>query len=300
MEILGKRSFEGVGKCDDGGDLRVGLAGLRGRGWLDCRGLNGVNGRQRTLYKMGIFSTHYSTWRSNRYQPLQAASRSMDNTMRSLGELVSVDDPGIEKIREWIKGATNDCLLLPPSKNRDQVLLQTQVTTRSTMGAIAYETGGVLVDGGWLRFLGSGHPKLTRTLTDWNQGRSRGYYLVADDVVGGFFAINGGAFGADAKNMYYWAPDSLEWEALGTGFTDFFVWALSNRLADFYADLRWATWRNDMAAISGDRCFSFYPFLWTKEGSLTASQRGEVPAREAFDFKLDLARQINERNSERS
>ncbi|MDB6063873.1 MAG: hypothetical protein JWR26_81 [Pedosphaera sp.] len=216
--------------------------------------------------------------------------------MRSLSELKSTDDPGIKKIREWVKGATNDCLLLPPSQNRDQILLQSQVTTRSTIGAIAYETGGVLVDGGWLRFLGSGHPKITRTLPDWNQGRSSGYYLVADDVVGGFFAINGGAFGADTKKMYYWAPDSLEWEALGIGFTDFFIGALSNRVADFYADLRWATWRKDIAAISGDQCFSFYPFLWTKEGSLTASHRGEVLAQEAFDAKVHLAQQIKEKN----
>src|SRR5580704_12358683 len=117
--------------------------------------------------------------------------------MRSLSELVNTTDPGIEKVREWAQSAVNECVLLPPSAQREQVLLETQVTTRSTMGAIAYETGGILIDGGWLRFLGSGHPRITRTLPGWNKARSIGYYLVADDAVGGFFAINGGAFGAD-------------------------------------------------------------------------------------------------------
>ena len=220
--------------------------------------------------------------------------------MRSLGELIDLDDPGIEKIREWVSGAANDCLLLPPSVNRAQVLVQTQVTTRSTMGAIAYETGGILVDGGWLRFLGSGHPKITRTLPGWNQKRSSGYYLVADDVVGGFFAINGGALGDDVKNVYYWAPDSLDWEPLGIGFTDFFVWTLSDRLAQFYKDLRWASWQQAVADLSGDQCFSFYPFLWTKEGSLTGSHREIVPVEEAYDLKVHLVRQLNERNPEES
>ena len=84
--------------------------------------------------------------------------------MRTLAELINTDDPAIAKIREWMRDATNPCELLPPSQQREEVLVQTQVTTRSTMGAIAYETGGILIDGGWLRLLGSGHPKLPRTL----------------------------------------------------------------------------------------------------------------------------------------
>jgi hypothetical protein len=215
--------------------------------------------------------------------------------MRSVNELIDPQDPGIEKIREWMRNAVNPSELLPPSTQREEVLVQTQVTTRSTMGAIAYDTGGILVDGGWLRFLGSGHPKMPRTLPGWNQGRSSGFYLVADDAVGGFFAINGGAFGEDVKNMYYWPPDSLDWEPMKIGFSDFFVWALSERLAQFYQTLRWPSWREDVAGLSGDSCFSFYPFLWTKGGSLTASHRALTPVQEAFDLKIDLLRQLNEK-----
>ena len=216
--------------------------------------------------------------------------------MFDLSQLVDTEDPGIERIREWMHGAANRCILLPPSADRERVLLQTQVTTRSTMGAIAYETGGVIVDDGWLRFLGSGHPRLTRTLPDWNQGRSSGFYLVADEAVGGFFAINDGAFGEDVRNVYYWAPDSIDWEPLKIGFTDFFLWAMSDRLAQFYGSLRWASWREDATNLSGDNCFGFYPFLWTKEGSVAASHRVRVSVREAFDMKVDLLRQLTQPN----
>lgn len=213
--------------------------------------------------------------------------------MCALNELLDRQDPGIEKIREWMRDAVNECVLLPPSAEREQVLLQAQVTTRSTMGAIAYETGGILIAGGWLRFLGSGHPRIVRTLTGWNAGRSNGFYLVADDVVGGFFAINGGAFGTDVKNMYYWAPDSLDWEPMNIGFTDFFMWALSERLAQFYDTLCWPTWQTDLAQVSGDQCFSFYPFLWTKEGSVTTSRREPAPVQEVYDLKVHLLQQFN-------
>jgi hypothetical protein len=212
--------------------------------------------------------------------------------MRELKDLIDRADPGIAKIREWAQGSANECMILPPSPKREQALLQTQVTTHSTLGAIVYETGGVLVDGGWLRFLGSGHPRLPRVLPEWNRGRSSGFYLVADDAAGGFFAINGGALGSDVQKMYYWPPDSLNWKPMGIGFSDFFIWALSDRLAQFYASLRWPTWREDTASISGDESVSFYPPLWTAEGSVTSSKRGKIPACEAFDSKVDLARQL--------
>lgn len=214
--------------------------------------------------------------------------------MKSLAELTNTDEPAIALIQQWVEAAENDCLVLPPSTERQSVLLDLQLTTRSTLGAIAYETGGILVDHGWLRFLGSGHPRLTRTLPGWNRGRSHGFYLVADDAAGGFFALNGGAFGDDQGNLYYWPPDGLEWEPLELGYSDLFCWSLSGKLAEFYADLRWRTWRDDVIPLSGDRCFSFYPFLWTSEGSIATSDRRDVPVAEGFDLKWEILKQIQE------
>ena len=48
------------------------------------------------------------------------------------------------------------------------VLVALQVTTRSPMGAIAFETGGLLFDHGWLRLLGSGSMRLEGDLARWN------------------------------------------------------------------------------------------------------------------------------------
>jgi hypothetical protein len=213
---------------------------------------------------------------------------------KTLAELVNEREPAITLIRQWVESAENQCEIFSPSDARVGVLLETQVTTRSTMGGIAYETGGILVDHGWLRFLGSGHPKLTRTLAVWNRGRSDGLFLVADDAVGGFFAINEGAFGGDVQNLYYWPPDHLEWEPLKMGFTEFFCWSLSSRLAEFYKDLRWPTWKEDVRNLSGDQCFNFFPFLWTQEGSIERSDRRPVPSSEVFDLKVAIVRQLQQ------
>ena len=178
--------------------------------------------------------------------------------------------------------------VVPPSAGRDDVLLSLQVTTRSPLGAIAYETGGILVDDGWLRILGSGHGKLGRNIATWNEGRAQGFLLVADDVLGGFFAINGGALGPDQGKMYYFAPETLAWEALEIGFTAFVAWAFTRQLRQFYGRPSGAAADFDELPLSGELCLTFYPFLWTQEGSLKTSSRRAIPVAEQWALNLDL------------
>lgn len=133
-------------------------------------------------------------------------------------------------LREWFSKANNLIEVLPASALlRGEALLETQVTVRSPLGAIVYETGGLLIDHGWLRVLGSGHPRLPRSLPEWNRGRtgtdgSRGFYLVADDVVGGFFALDGGGLGPGKNEIFYLSPDSLQWEPTELSYSAFVNW----------------------------------------------------------------------------
>jgi hypothetical protein len=212
---------------------------------------------------------------------------------RSLKELINTQEPAIDLLRQFVTDAEVPCELLAPGPERENALLYLQVTTRSPLGALAYDTGGILVDNGWLRWLGSGHEKLARTINQWNSTRTDGaFYLVGDDAAGGFFAINGGAFGEDLGSMYYWSPDDLEWESLHANFTDVMAAFFTNYLNDFYKALRWSTWREDVQNLPTDRCYWFFPFLWTKEGSLEGSHRSTVPMAEAWDAKVEIVRQL--------
>jgi uncharacterized protein DUF2625 len=213
--------------------------------------------------------------------------------MRTLESLIDDDEPAIKLVKSWLVRAENPYELLPPSPRREECLFQTQVTTRSPMGAMIYESGGLLVDQGWLRFLGSGHPSLPRDLPSWNQvkGDAR-FLLVADDVLGGFFALNGGELGPDPGNVYYLPYDGLEWEPLDIGYSQFLEWSLSAGLTKFYGKDRWKGWEEEVAQLGGDESFSFYPFLWTNEGSIATSRRAVVPVQEAFEVKMEFWRQL--------
>ena len=74
--------------------------------------------------------------------------------MKPISELINKDEPGWELVSEWIDQATNKIEVLEKNvKQADSALYQIQVTTRSPMGAIIHETGGILVDNGWIRIL---------------------------------------------------------------------------------------------------------------------------------------------------
>src|SRR6478752_1252509 len=87
------------------------------------------------------------------------------NKMRSVDELINKTEPGWGIVKQWIDTAKNQVAILPcdTAKAKD-ALYKTQVTTRSPMGAIIYSTGGLLIDNGWIRVLGSGNDKLNRNL----------------------------------------------------------------------------------------------------------------------------------------
>lgn len=223
------------------------------------------------------------------------------NKMRSVEDLVNTKEPGWKLVKQWIDSAKNKIEILPcdTTKAKD-ALYKTQVTTKSPMGAIIYSTGGLLIDDGWIRILGSGNTKLNRTLPDWNKGKSFKefgenipFLLVADDAVGGFFAINAGAFGNDMGKMYYLSPDNLEWQALEQSYSEFLVFCFEGDLEAFYKGLRWKIWRQEVSKLNGNSVYNFFPFLWTSEGKdIDKNSRKAIPIEEQYDLNISMRKQL--------
>lgn len=227
--------------------------------------------------------------------------QAQEQRIRPLEELVNTADSGWPLVLDLAAKAKNKVELLPADSNKaKEALYLTQVTTRSPMGSIVYQSGGIFVDGGWIRILGSGHPRLDRTLPGWNKGKSWDkfgeplfFLLIADDVLGGFFAINGGEFGADKGTVYYLAPDNLEWESMGFGYTDFLNFCFNGDLEQFYKGQRWRNWQTDIKGLYGNQAFSSYPFLWTKEGRDPEKiSRKAVPVQEVYTLEMQFRKQM--------
>lgn len=215
--------------------------------------------------------------------------------LRELEELINKKDSAWSIINRWIKRADKPVDILPVEREKSQkVLFDLQVTTRSPLGAIAYECGGILVDNGWLRILGSGCDIMKRDISSWNELNDRGRFakipgamLIADDIIGGFFALNGGAFKAEIGKMFYLAPESHRWESLDINYSQFIFWALTGDVKAFYGSYRWKGWEQEVKAVSPDKGILFYPFLWTSDFSFDKCIKSVVPIEEMWQLCSD-------------
>jgi hypothetical protein len=222
---------------------------------------------------------------------------------RSLEELVDKRQPGIALVREWIRVAKNPVEVLPVNRaDGERALVALQVTSRSPMGAIALETGGLLIDHGWIRVLGGGNKRLPRAIHQWNRmalgaaQRFPGTILVADDVLGGFFAINGGRLKGPLGHVFYYSPQSLEWEDVAPSYSEWLVGIMSGDLNTFYEGLRWSGWRREVEPLSGERGISVYPFLFAAGEEIAKRSRKPVPLEELWTLHLEeVPRQLGNR-----
>lgn len=220
--------------------------------------------------------------------------------LRSAEELAAVEESAWPAIAALIDGPDSVARALPIAPADGQASLYAlQVTAASALGALALNCGGLLIDGGWLRVLGGGFkalPSIAEASGVRDPAATQGpspYLIVALDVLGGRFAIDGGGLGINPGRVCYWAPDSLSWEDTGLGHGAFVHAFLSGAATDFYKDLRWPGFADEVAALALDQGLSLWPPPFTVEGKdLATVSRRPVPFVELLVFYDDAAAQL--------
>ncbi|MBT2233931.1 DUF2625 family protein [Nonomuraea sp. NEAU-A123] len=231
--------------------------------------------------------------------------------MRELSELNDGDDPAWPGLQEEFATTSVPLKVLPgdPEQGRS-CLSQLQVSVESYLGALALHSGGLILDGGWLRVFGGSTMTGADALPSLAQvncfpaafdpgWRPADGLIVAQDILGGVFALNGhdaakaGRPGTPGQVIYF-APDSLEWQALEMGYGTWLTWLLTGRLEQFYGGLRWPGWRAEVRVLSPAQGIAFYPFLWSDEAhaNLAATTRRPVPVMELLRMNADFCQQL--------
>jgi hypothetical protein len=186
-------------------------------------------------------------------------------------------------VSDWIQASIRDVVVLPPRRG-EETLAQLEVTKESTLGAITLNTGGILVDHGWIRILGGGSDAML-TVGQWAAiaGATESIpagFVAAYDAVGGFYVADGAK-----RTVLAFMPDTLDWLDTNLGYSDFVHWTLHGDTDAYYQDLRWDGWETETAALTPDRGLSLYPPPFTEEGKDVASaSRQSVPMQELWDF----------------
>ncbi|GLZ39315.1 DUF2625 family protein [Actinokineospora sp. NBRC 105648] len=216
--------------------------------------------------------------------------------MRPLTDLLDVLDPAWPALSAEL--AAGPVLVLPVDAEQGRrCLLELQVTARSTLGALALHTGGLLVLDGWLRVYGGGSE--LPSLTAVNGADLAVGLVVAHDVLGGVFAVNGpgsadaGRPGAPGQIVYF-APDTVAWECLDIGYSDWLSWLLTDGPAEFYRSLHWPGWQIEAAALELSQGIVVYPFPWSTQAAadMGATRRRPVPMTELLGLAENSCEQL--------
>ena len=161
----------------------------------------------------------------------------------------------------------------------------------SVFGTVILNTNGIVVDN-WISILGHSSTQHAG-VADFStrMGLDLGAMLVvAVDMVGGLFAINMGKFDEDHGLVWYFAPDTLNWEPLGFRYSEFIARIAQGDINKYYQSFRWKGWEKDVEEIDGfNYGILIYPYLWAKECDIESSSRKAVPLKEIIGNNLDFA-----------
>lgn len=197
-------------------------------------------------------------------------------------------------LKDWAMKSNRLNEILPTnSDNAKNALLKLQVSTKTMLGTVIYNTGGIFIDNKWLRILGSKNEMFKRNIISWNRlndsmgiRRLKGGLLIADDIIGGFFAINEGGLPGNIGNIFYFSPDTLEWEDLGIDYWAFIKWALLGDIEIFYKSFRWADWEKKSESVSCEKGILIYPFLWADGPKIIDRVRKIVTIEEIWNINI--------------
>lgn len=229
--------------------------------------------------------------------------------VRALAELIAADDPAWAHTAELIAESVVPVEVLPPDRAQCEACLhQLQVSTRSALGSVALNTGGMLVDHGWLRVYGGcgtagGMPGLAEINEFPAEPDPSGVppqgLVIGHDILGGVFALNLATSPACGRpgepgEVVYFAPDSLRWEPMEGGYGSWLSWMFSGTFGRFYQSLRWPGWEAETAALHPRQGLSVIPFLWSSEArhDLAATSRRPAAMRELLSLHHEFLRQV--------
>ncbi len=184
----------------------------------------------------------------------------------------------LKVITELINNSTKNVKILPIDDDVLKLISENmQLNVQSSLAAVILNFGGIVIDD-WLRIYGAGKANFYNRNSDF----SFDGILVAEDILGGLFSW--------AKNgsIWYFAPDTLEWEDLGIDYSQFINWSLNGDTDTFYQSFRWSEWRDDAARLSIENGMSFYPFLWAKAENMDARSRKEISMDELIKLEFNL------------
>lgn len=193
------------------------------------------------------------------------------------------------EIEDMFRKSQNTVYVEKANGDTKEILEQLVINEQSVLGQIVLNISQIEVNG-YLRVLGGD------SIADLNEAVKKYYkgnkLIVAYDIFGGIYAIGNGDFGGDTRDIWYFAPNSLEWESLGINYPQFIAWICSENVKAFYIDFKWNGIEDIIKDTKNNQAIMIYPFLWANECNIETAKKTIVPLEELIAINAEYRKKI--------
>lgn len=182
-----------------------------------------------------------------------------------------------EDIKKFFQESENNVYLRELNYNEKATYKNIGVVEESVLGQTLKNISIITINN-YLRILGGDCiAPFNKIIKEFYSGNK---LVVANDIWGGLYAIGNGDFAGDIRNIWYFAPDSLEWEDLEINYPQFMVWACSKNIKKFYEKFVWNDIDLVIHKLKENQAILVYPFLWSLECNIETADKTIVPIEE--------------------
>lgn len=180
----------------------------------------------------------------------------------------------------------------------ETIVKELVLNDKTTLATIIYHFAGMTINK-CIRILGQGNDDIQSIIqiNDVKNGkptRLKNFLIVATDIFGGLYAMNIEKIDGSIGQIFYFAPDSLEWEPLDMKYSQFLFWAVNGNTDEFYSSMKWSNWESYADITGFDQGILIYPFLWSKEIEIESAKKKIVPFIELINVNMDYRRKFFE------
>lgn len=194
-----------------------------------------------------------------------------------------------KEIEDMFNKSQNIISMEKANDETQKILEKLPVNEQSVLGQIVLNVSQIVVNG-YLRVLGGDSLViLNECVKKYHRGNK---LVIAYDIFGGIYAIGNGDFESEKRNIWYFAPNSLEWEPLGITYPQFIAWICSENIKDFYIDFTWSGIENVIKDVKRNQAILIYPFLWANECNIETAKKTLVPLEELIAINQDYKKMI--------
>ncbi len=213
----------------------------------------------------------------------------------------NIEPQKVHKMQLWndfknILNTSSNHILINEKNEYGNILEKLGVNENSTLGQIVINTAGILVDN-TIRVYANGNDIDMCNIYHFNleleQYLGNQRLVIADDIFGGLFALNKEASQSIKEEIWYFAPDTLEWENLEINYKEFIDWISGNSMNEFYSTFKWSDFYKDVKDIKFNQGILIYPFLWSNECNIEAADKNIVPFSELITLNLEYKEKFN-------